>query len=105
VRYVHLTKGQAYPQETNPGSRQRGCCIRTITARVLLENISGRCLEGLDAKPQTASRKVTLTLTVTVTVRILTSSLSLFSAEGYSRFACGVAGSLTKPVLRRTRPT
>jgi hypothetical protein len=41
--------------------------------------------------PQTASRKVTLTLTLTLNVRILTSSLSSFSDEEYSRFACGVA--------------
>jgi hypothetical protein len=36
VRYVHLTKGRAYSKETNP-SRQRGCYIRTITARIQLK--------------------------------------------------------------------
>jgi hypothetical protein len=34
VRYVHLTKGQ----ETNSSSRQRGCYIRTMTARVQQKN-------------------------------------------------------------------
>jgi hypothetical protein len=43
VRYEHMTIGQAYAQETNPSSRQRGCYRRTITARVQLQKqISGR---------------------------------------------------------------
>jgi hypothetical protein len=46
VRNVHLTKGQAYSWATNPSSRQRGCYIRTITARVLLKKISGRGSHG-----------------------------------------------------------
>jgi hypothetical protein len=43
VIYLHLTKGQAYSQETDPPSRLRGCYIRTMTARVQLQKeISGR---------------------------------------------------------------
>jgi hypothetical protein len=42
VRYVHLTKDQAYSEKTNPSSRQSGCYIRTMTARVQLKIISGR---------------------------------------------------------------
>jgi hypothetical protein len=32
--------------ETNPSSRQRGCYIMTITARVQLEKNSGRASQG-----------------------------------------------------------
>jgi hypothetical protein len=42
-RNVHLTKSQAHSEETSPSSRQRGCYIRAITARVQLGGkISGR---------------------------------------------------------------
>jgi hypothetical protein len=37
LRYVHLTKGQAYSYETNPSFRQRGCYIKTMTAKVQLK--------------------------------------------------------------------
>jgi hypothetical protein len=37
---VYLTKGQVYSKETNPFSRQRGCYIRTSTARVQLKKKS-----------------------------------------------------------------
>jgi hypothetical protein len=48
VRNVHMTKGQAYSQQTNPSSRLRGCYIRTNTATVQLGNkkISGRWSQG-----------------------------------------------------------
>jgi hypothetical protein len=48
VRNVHLTKGLAYSQETNPSSRLRECYIRTITVTVQLEEgkISGRESQG-----------------------------------------------------------
>jgi hypothetical protein len=40
---IRLTEGQ----ETNPSSRQRGCYIRTITARAQLKKkISGRESQG-----------------------------------------------------------
>jgi hypothetical protein len=42
----NITEGQAYSQETNPSSRQRGCYIRTIIASVQSEKISGRGSEG-----------------------------------------------------------
>jgi hypothetical protein len=50
MRYVHLTKGQAYSQETNASSRQRGCYIRTITAKAQLKNSLVVGLKELDAK-------------------------------------------------------
>jgi hypothetical protein len=51
VRNAHLTKGQAYSLETNPSSRQRGCYVRTNTARVHLgEKSLVVSLKGLDAK-------------------------------------------------------
>jgi hypothetical protein len=58
VRYVHLTKGQAYSQETKPSSHQRGCYVRTITARVQLkEKISLIVsLNGLGAKTNRQSQ-------------------------------------------------
>jgi hypothetical protein len=34
---VHLRKGQAYSQETNPSSRQKGCYIKTIRPGVQLK--------------------------------------------------------------------
>jgi hypothetical protein len=46
VLYVHLTKDQAYSQETNPSSRQTGCYIRSMTARVQLKKVSGRKPQG-----------------------------------------------------------
>jgi hypothetical protein len=50
MRNVYLTKSQAYSYETNPSSRQRGCYIRTITARVQLKKTLVVGLKGLDAK-------------------------------------------------------
>jgi hypothetical protein len=51
VRYVHLTKGQAYPYEINPSSRQGGCYVRTMIARVQLQKkILVVILKGLGAK-------------------------------------------------------
>jgi hypothetical protein len=50
VRNVHLTKGQACSYETNLSSRQRGCYIRTIIARVKLKKSLVVSLKGLDAK-------------------------------------------------------
>jgi hypothetical protein len=41
VRYVHLTKGQAYSF-----SCQIGCYIRSMTARVQLKKSSGRDSQG-----------------------------------------------------------
>jgi hypothetical protein len=41
VRDVYLTKGHACSQETNPSSRQRGCYVRTIAARIQLKKESG----------------------------------------------------------------
>jgi ACT domain-containing protein len=46
VQYIHLSKSKAYSLKTTPSSRQRGCYIRTITARVQLEKISGRGSQG-----------------------------------------------------------
>jgi hypothetical protein len=47
VRYVHLTKGQAYSLETNPSSSERGRRISTMAARVQLKTkISGRGPQG-----------------------------------------------------------
>jgi hypothetical protein len=47
VRYVRLAKDQAYSQQANPSSRQRGCYIRTITARAQLKKkLSGRESQG-----------------------------------------------------------
>jgi hypothetical protein len=47
VRYIELTKGQAYSYETNPTSRQRGCSIRIVTTSVQLENKNyGRGSQG-----------------------------------------------------------
>jgi hypothetical protein len=40
VRYVHLTKMKNIHKRQNPSSRQRGCYIRTITARVRLQKKS-----------------------------------------------------------------
>jgi hypothetical protein len=37
---LNFTKSKAYSKAANPYSRQRGCYIRTITARVQLEKIS-----------------------------------------------------------------
>jgi hypothetical protein len=40
-------EGQQQLQTTEPSSRQRGCCIRTTTASVQLENkITGRESQG-----------------------------------------------------------
>jgi hypothetical protein len=52
VRNVHLTKSQAYSQQTNSSSVQRGCYVRINTARVQLgEKISGRDTQGaIDGK-------------------------------------------------------
>jgi hypothetical protein len=50
VRYVHLTKSQAYSQETTPSSRQRGCYIRTMTGRVQLKRSLLVILERFGAK-------------------------------------------------------
>jgi hypothetical protein len=49
--YTHtirtLDKGEAYSLETNPSSRQRKCCVRTVASRVQLQNkISGRESQG-----------------------------------------------------------
>jgi hypothetical protein len=47
VGNVHLMKGQAYSQETNPDSRQRGCYIRPITTKIQLKKrIYGRESQG-----------------------------------------------------------
>jgi hypothetical protein len=46
VRNIDLTKGQAYSYEKIASSRQRGCYMRTITARAQLENIFGHGPEG-----------------------------------------------------------
>jgi hypothetical protein len=47
VPYVRLIKGQAYSQEINPSSRQKGCYTWTMTAKVqLLKKISGRESQG-----------------------------------------------------------
>jgi hypothetical protein len=32
-----LDKGEAYSKDTNPSSRQRGCYIRTVAAKVELQ--------------------------------------------------------------------
>jgi hypothetical protein len=55
---ILLTKSQAYSLEINPFSRQKGCYIMTMTARVHLEKISGREPQGawrqdelIDGKP------------------------------------------------------
>jgi hypothetical protein len=51
VRNVHLAKGQAYSQETNPSSRQAGYKgIRTITAKVQFKKSLVIGLKGPDAK-------------------------------------------------------
>jgi hypothetical protein len=50
VRYVHMTKGQACSWETNLSSRQRGCCIRTMTVTVQLQKIISSWASGLGAK-------------------------------------------------------
>jgi hypothetical protein len=46
VRYVGLTKSQAYSNATTPSSRQRGCYIRAMTERFQLKKISGRETQG-----------------------------------------------------------
>jgi hypothetical protein len=38
-----LYEGEAHSLETNPSSSQRGCYIRTITARVQLGNKKKKC--------------------------------------------------------------
>jgi hypothetical protein len=38
MRYVHLTKAKHIHKRQKPSSRQRGCCIRTMAARVQLKN-------------------------------------------------------------------
>jgi hypothetical protein len=45
-----LDEGQACSQEPNPSSRQRGCYVGTMTARVHCENNSGH-------EPQAAWRQ------------------------------------------------
>jgi uncharacterized protein (DUF2132 family) len=42
VLYVHLAKGQAYPQEITPSSHQRKYYVRTMTARVQSKKKSDR---------------------------------------------------------------
>jgi hypothetical protein len=46
VQYVHLMKGQVYPQETNPSSCQTGCYIMIIAVRIRLKKISSRGSQG-----------------------------------------------------------
>jgi hypothetical protein len=51
VGIIHLTENQAYSVQANPSSRQRGCYIKTITARVRLERkVSGRGPQGPGVK-------------------------------------------------------
>jgi hypothetical protein len=83
-RYVHSTKGQAYSYETNPSSRQRGCYIRTMTARVQLRNniSSGtrgvwRQNEVFGAKPPVVKVTLTLILTLTLTLSCWLSQLTV----------------------------
>jgi hypothetical protein len=59
VRYVHLTKGKAYSQATNPSSHLRGRYVWTIIARIQLKKVTGRESQGawrqdelIDDKPQ-----------------------------------------------------
>jgi hypothetical protein len=50
-RYVKFTKGQAYSQEANLSSPQRGCYVRTMTTRAQLQKKSPvLILKGLSAK-------------------------------------------------------
>jgi hypothetical protein len=46
VRYVHLTKAKHSRKRQTSSSHQGGCYIRTITASVQLEKISGRGSQG-----------------------------------------------------------
>jgi hypothetical protein len=50
VRNIHKTKGQAYSEEGDPSSRQRGSYIRTTTTRVHLKKNLVVGIKGLDAK-------------------------------------------------------
>jgi phosphoketolase len=50
MQYIHLTTSQTNSQETNPFSHQRGCYIKTITARVQLKQSLIIGLNMLDAK-------------------------------------------------------
>jgi hypothetical protein len=51
MRYIHLTKCQAYLWERSPHSIHRGCYIRTMISKVhLTKNSLVVSLKGLDAK-------------------------------------------------------
>jgi hypothetical protein len=70
VQYVHLTNDQSHSPETDSFTCQRGCYIRTMTARVQSQKKETLVvnLMGLGARTnwlaQTSSRKGTLTLTL-----------------------------------------